>query len=100
MGRLNQIARTWMREHSGDLCGRESCDRYFIHSLGHGIGMDVHDPGPANVLVPGMVFTVEPGLYTPELGGFRHSDTVAVTKDGIEMMTYYARDLPSLTIPV
>jgi Xaa-Pro aminopeptidase len=46
-----------------------------------------------------MVFTVEPGLYAPELGGFRHSDTVAVTKDGIEVLTYYPRDLESLTIP-
>jgi len=36
----------------------------------------------------------------PGLGGFRHSDTVAVTEDGIEMMTYYPRDLASLTLPV
>jgi Xaa-Pro aminopeptidase len=47
-----------------------------------------------------MVFTVEPGLYAPEIGGFRHSDTVAITDDGIEMMTYYPRDLESLTLPV
>ena len=47
----------------------------------------------------GMVFTVEPGLYVPELGGFRHSDTVLVTDDGAEMLTYYPRDLESLTIP-
>ena len=37
-------------------------------------------------------------LYTPELGGFRHSDTVLVTGDGIEILTYYPRDLESLTI--
>ena len=49
---------------------------------------------------PGMVFTVEPGLYSPELGGFRHSDTVLVTEDGIEVLTYYPRDLASLIIPV
>jgi Xaa-Pro aminopeptidase len=47
-----------------------------------------------------MVFTVEPGLYDPGLGGFRHSDTVLVTGDGIELLTYYPRDLASLTIPV
>jgi Xaa-Pro aminopeptidase len=47
-----------------------------------------------------MVFTVEPGLYAAGLGGFRHSDTVAVTDDGIEFLTYYPRDLPSLTLPV
>ena len=47
-----------------------------------------------------MVFTIEPGLYAPELGGFRHSDTVLVTEDGIEILTYYSRDLASLTLPV
>jgi Xaa-Pro dipeptidase len=36
----------------------------------------------------------------PELGGFRHSDTVAVSKTGLEILTYYPRDLPSLTIPL
>jgi Xaa-Pro aminopeptidase len=46
-----------------------------------------------------MVFTVEPGLYAPDLGGFRHSDTVLITADGLEMLTYYPRDLDSLTIP-
>ena len=47
-----------------------------------------------------MVFTIEPGLYHPELGGFRHSDTVLITEDGIEILTYYPRDLESLIIPV
>ena len=45
-----------------------------------------------------MVFTIEPGLYASELGGFRHSDTVVVTADGIEILTDYPRDLASLTI--
>jgi Xaa-Pro aminopeptidase len=52
------------------------------------------------VIRPGIVFTVEPGLYAPEMGGFRHSDTVVVTGGGIEILTYYPRDLDSLTIPV
>ena len=43
---------------------------------------------------------VEPGLYAPDLGGFRHSDTVWVTEDGIEILTYYPRDLESLTLEV
>jgi Xaa-Pro aminopeptidase len=47
-----------------------------------------------------MVFTVEPGLYVPELGGFRHSDTVVITNGGMEMLTYYPRDWQSLVIPV
>jgi Xaa-Pro dipeptidase len=45
-----------------------------------------------------MVFTVEPGLYSGDVGGFRHSDTVVVTADGVETLTYYPRDLDSLTI--
>src|SRR5205809_7775838 len=46
---LNRIAQTYMREHSGSLCGDQTCDAYFIHSLVHPIGMDAHDatlPGP------------------------------------------------------
>jgi len=77
---------------------------YWKHHVGHAIGLRYHeapflDIGDQTIIKPGMVFTVEPGLYVPELGGFRHSDTVAVTEDGIEMMTYYPRDLDSLTIP-
>jgi Xaa-Pro dipeptidase len=58
------------------------------------------DMGDHTEIAAGMVFTVEPGLYAPKLGGFRHSDTVVVTEDGIEMLTYYPRDLESLTLPV
>jgi Xaa-Pro aminopeptidase len=43
---------------------------------------------------------VEPGLYVPDLGGFRHSDTVVITSDGLEFLTYYPRDWQSLVIPV
>jgi Xaa-Pro dipeptidase len=78
---------------------------YWRHHTGHAIGLRYHegpflDTGDATVIRPGMVFTVEPGLYVAELGGFRHSDTVLVTDDGIEQLTYYPRDLESLTIPV
>ena len=77
---------------------------YWKHHTGHAIGLRYHegpflDVGDQTELRPGMVFTVEPGLYTPELGGFRHSDTVLITEDGMEMLTYYPRDLDSLTIP-
>jgi len=47
-----------------------------------------------------MVFTVEPGLYNSSLGGFRHSDTVLIKERGIEILTYYPRDLESLTITI
>ena len=78
---------------------------YWKHHTGHAIGLRYHegpflDSGDDTVLQPDMVFTVEPGLYAAELGGFRHSDTVVITKDGMEFITYYPRDLESLTIPV
>jgi Xaa-Pro dipeptidase len=74
------------------------------HHVGHAIGLRYHegpflDFGDDTEIKPGMVFTVEPGLYAAGLGGFRHSDTVAVTEDGIEFLTYYPRDLESLTLP-
>jgi Xaa-Pro aminopeptidase len=46
-----------------------------------------------------VVFTIEPGLYASDIGGFRHSDTVAVTVDGIDVLTDYPRDPDSLTFP-
>jgi Xaa-Pro aminopeptidase len=77
---------------------------YWKHHVGHCIGLRYHegpflDIGDDTEIKPGMVFTVEPGLYATGLGGFRHSDTVAVTDDGIEFLTYYPRDLESLTLP-
>jgi Xaa-Pro aminopeptidase len=74
------------------------------HHVGHAIGLRYHegpflDRGDPTEIRPGMVFTVEPGLYAAGLGGFRHSDTVAVTEAGIEWLTYYPRDLESLTLP-
>ncbi len=78
---------------------------YWKHHVGHAIGLRYHeapflDLGDETTIAAGMVFTVEPGLYNPQLGGFRHSDTVLITEDGNEIMTYYPRDLGSLTIPV
>jgi Xaa-Pro aminopeptidase len=76
---------------------------YWRQHTGHGIGLRNHeapflDLGDHTVLEPGMVFTVEPGLYDSELGGFRHSDTVAVTEHGVELLTDYPRDIASLTL--
>jgi Xaa-Pro dipeptidase len=76
---------------------------YWKHHVGHCIGLRYHegpflDIGDDTEIKPGMVFTVEPGLYAAGLGGFRHSDTVAVTNDGIDFLTYYPRDLASLTL--
>jgi Xaa-Pro aminopeptidase len=77
---------------------------YWRQHVGHAIGLRNHeapflDLGDRTVVEPGMVFTIEPGLYDAALGGFRHSDTVAVTEDGIDILTDYPRDIESLTIP-
>jgi Xaa-Pro aminopeptidase len=78
---------------------------YWRQHTGHGIGLRNHeapflDLGDLTPIEPGMVFTIEPGLYSDTVGGFRHSDTIVVTVDGIEILTDYPRDLESLTIPV
>jgi Xaa-Pro dipeptidase len=77
---------------------------YWKQHTGHAIGLRNHeapflDVGDQTRIEPGMVFTIEPGLYSSEVGGFRHSDTVVVTADGIEVLTEYPRDLESLSIP-
>jgi Xaa-Pro dipeptidase len=78
---------------------------YWKQHTGHAIGLRNHEPpfldvGDHTKIEAGMVFTIEPGLYSSEIGGFRHSDTVAVTPDGIDILTSYPSDIESLTIPV
>jgi Xaa-Pro aminopeptidase len=72
-------------------------DTGFIHSTGHGVGLDVHEqpsiaPG-GEELEPGHVITIEPGLYDPAVGGMRVEDLVVVTGDGCENLTTYHKEL-------
>ena len=78
---------------------------YWRQHVGHAIGLRNHeapflDVGDHTVVEPGMVFTIEPGSTRATVGGFRHSDTVVVTPDGIDVLTDYPKDIESLTIPI
>jgi Xaa-Pro aminopeptidase len=74
--------------------------RFFDHGLGHGLGMDIHEAPrlrkeSETILQPGMIVTVEPGIYLPDWGGVRIEDDVLVTVDGCEVLTDLPRTLDS-----
>ena len=77
--------------------GYESNTRGFIHNLGHGVGLQVHElptVGPSGTaLEPGNVITVEPGLYYPGIGGVRLEDMGAVTRKGFDDFTVFPKEL-------
>jgi len=91
-----------------DRASREVFRRYgyldFIkHRTGHSIGIEIHEPpylaeGELTKILTNMVFCVEPGIYIPNVGGFRHSDTVLVTSSGYEELTRTPKGLKNLLI--
>jgi Xaa-Pro aminopeptidase len=85
---LQKIAKEYIDSHGKDKEGR-SLGRYYIHGLSHHVGLNVHDPsGPSRPLEPGMVITIEPGIYIPEENlGVRIEDDVLITPTGYKMLT-------------
>ncbi|AEB11948.1 M24 family metallopeptidase [Marinithermus hydrothermalis] len=87
---LDRIAREVLAQHG--------YAEYFTHSLGHGVGLAVHE-GPAlwreseDVLESGMILTIEPGVYIPDVGGCRIEDLVLVTADGFEVLSQTPKHL-------
>ncbi len=72
--------------------------KYFGHGTGHGVGLNVHEwpsisPNSKGVAEEGMVFTIEPGIYLPKIGGVRIEDMVVVTKDGCRVLTKIPKEM-------
>jgi len=89
-GEVDQAARQVLR--------RAGLGRFFTHSTGHGVGLEIHEPprlGTAQEqpLQPGMVITIEPGVYLPGRGGIRIEDMVVVTSRGCEVLTPVTKEL-------
>lgn len=92
MGELHRYAQEFLRKsplRAKDRNGNErTMDAFFVHGLGHWLGMDVHDVGGGNVYKPGVVFTIEPGVYVPsENIGIRIEDDYLVTDKGVEKLS-------------
>ncbi len=82
---------------------KEGYSKFAVHRTGHGIGISPHEEPYIRfdndlIIEEGMVFTIEPGIYIPGIGGFRHSDTLVVTKDGYEFLTDYPRELRNMIL--
>lgn len=93
VGNVDHAARSTLR--------KAKLDKYFTHSTGHGVGLEIHEVprvarGQKEVLQPGMVITVEPGVYVPGRGGVRIEDMVVVTDHGCEVLTKASKELIEL----
>ncbi len=102
-GKALEKIRPGVKAKEVDLAARDIIETagygtFFGHGLGHGVGLEVHErphvsKGSGDVLEEGMVFTVEPGIYLPGIGGVRVEDMVLVTSRGADVLTTLSRSL-------
>lgn len=90
IGEIDTIAR--------EVISKAGYGDYFTHRIGHGLGIDVHEFPSMNgtnemLLQQGMTFTIEPGIYVPEIGGVRIEDDLLITDSGVEVLTNYPKEL-------
>lgn len=88
-----------------ELIAKKGYSNYIIHRTGHGFGITGHEApyiaeGYDRQLEPNMVISIEPGIYIPGIGGFRHSDTVLITEEGYQKLTRAPETLEDLTLMV
>ncbi|MBE3520076.1 MAG: aminopeptidase P family protein [Firmicutes bacterium] len=101
-----RAVRAGVKASEVDAAGRKVIEeagygQYFAHGIGHGVGLQVHESPrlgqkSEDILEPGMVVTVEPGVYIPGFGGVRIEDLVVVGDDGPEILTSFPKDLKVL----
>jgi Xaa-Pro dipeptidase len=92
------IAAAMIDRAARDVINGAGFGEFFIHRVGHGLGIEIHEPpsmhgNNQHRLIPGMTFTIEPGIYLPEVGGVRIEDDVFVTDSGCEVLTSYPKHL-------
>ena len=80
-----------------DLISSYGYGQYFTHRLGHGIGLEVHEgydvsSSDEEIVLEGHCFSIEPGIYLPDVGGVRIEDLVIVTKDGCKVLNSYSKE--------
>lgn len=90
LGELDAVARDLIKEHG--------YGEYFGHNLGHGLGIQVHEypavgPGSGELLQEGMVITIEPGIYIPNIGGVRIEEDILIARHGCGLLTNSSREL-------
>jgi Xaa-Pro aminopeptidase len=93
VGEVDQAARKLLR--------REGLSKYFTHSTGHGVGLEIHEAprvaaGLSETLRPGVIITIEPGVYIPGKCGVRIEDMVVVTEHGCEILTATSKELTAV----